>query len=194
MLAGERWSDHPQCTHPAVASLARLVNDCIDDGRRWELAPLIPSVVGLSGRGALTSVLVAIHAAGAALPVVSEARQRALAAGLLRAIELVTGHDHHATADQQTCHIVRHGRAALESAPGAAAWAQQFLRDNGRLPLKSLDRMCEAMLRTAVVGIAEACVPDPDRLLQQLLASTVAELSVAATDAPAEAAVVLQQA
>ena len=26
-LAGERWSDHPKCTHPLVASVARMVND-----------------------------------------------------------------------------------------------------------------------------------------------------------------------
>lgn len=27
-LAGERWSDRPRCTHPLLAHLARLVNDC----------------------------------------------------------------------------------------------------------------------------------------------------------------------
>ena len=26
-LAGERWSDHPACTHPLLAALARDVND-----------------------------------------------------------------------------------------------------------------------------------------------------------------------
>jgi len=25
-LAGERWSDHPACTHPLLAEMARLVN------------------------------------------------------------------------------------------------------------------------------------------------------------------------
>src|SRR5262249_23591033 len=27
-LAGERWSDHPPCTHPLLAALARHVTDC----------------------------------------------------------------------------------------------------------------------------------------------------------------------
>jgi hypothetical protein len=26
-LAGERWSDHPSCTHPLLAEVARNVND-----------------------------------------------------------------------------------------------------------------------------------------------------------------------
>ena len=26
-LAGERWSDHPACTHPLLAAIARLVNE-----------------------------------------------------------------------------------------------------------------------------------------------------------------------
>ena len=46
-LAGERWSDHPACTHPAVASLARAVNDCTSDSGRSRLVPMIPSVIGL---------------------------------------------------------------------------------------------------------------------------------------------------
>ena len=31
VLAGERWSDHPACTHPLLAELARLVNDDTSD-------------------------------------------------------------------------------------------------------------------------------------------------------------------
>ncbi len=30
-LAGERWSDHPHCTHPLLASVARMVNDNTPD-------------------------------------------------------------------------------------------------------------------------------------------------------------------
>jgi hypothetical protein len=46
-LAGERWSDHPSCTHPALARLARLVNDWTSDAERGRLAVMVPSVVGL---------------------------------------------------------------------------------------------------------------------------------------------------
>src|SRR6478609_7202746 len=47
-LAGERWSDHPRCTHPLLAELARLVNDHTSDARRSQLAELIPSVIGVT--------------------------------------------------------------------------------------------------------------------------------------------------
>ena len=47
-LAGERWSDHPRCTHPLLAMLARAVNDLTVDPERPKLAPLIPSVIGLT--------------------------------------------------------------------------------------------------------------------------------------------------
>ena len=48
-LAGERWSDHPACTHSLLASVARLVNDHTSDEGRPRLAELIPSVIGLTG-------------------------------------------------------------------------------------------------------------------------------------------------
>ena len=49
VLAGERWSDHPSCTHPLLAQLARQVNDNTSDADRQHLVRLIPSVVGRQG-------------------------------------------------------------------------------------------------------------------------------------------------
>jgi len=46
LLAGERWSDHPRCTHPLLGALARSVNDCTTDEGRPMLAPLVPDVIG----------------------------------------------------------------------------------------------------------------------------------------------------
>lgn len=48
LLAGAGWSDHPDCTHPLLALVAREVNDEISDAARVELVPMIPSVIGLS--------------------------------------------------------------------------------------------------------------------------------------------------
>ena len=48
-LAGEAWSDHPACTHPAIAAAARSVNDRLGDADRQRLVPLIPRVVGTAG-------------------------------------------------------------------------------------------------------------------------------------------------
>lgn len=39
-LAGERWSDHPACTHPLLGELARQVNDFISDEARQALVEL----------------------------------------------------------------------------------------------------------------------------------------------------------
>jgi hypothetical protein len=44
VLAGGKFTDHPRCTHPALATLARLVNDWIDDDEaRSELALFAPT-------------------------------------------------------------------------------------------------------------------------------------------------------
>jgi hypothetical protein len=42
LLACERWSDHPACTHPLLATVARDVNDHTSDAGRSRLADLIP--------------------------------------------------------------------------------------------------------------------------------------------------------
>lgn len=48
VLAGERFSDHPSCTHPVLASACRAVNDHISDRGRQRLTMLVPQVVGLT--------------------------------------------------------------------------------------------------------------------------------------------------
>jgi hypothetical protein len=40
-LAGERWSDHPRSVHRSIASVARWVNDALEDEERQKLWPLI---------------------------------------------------------------------------------------------------------------------------------------------------------
>ncbi|TXN25680.1 hypothetical protein FVP33_19290, partial [Lacisediminihabitans profunda] len=48
-LAGEKWSDHPACTHPALAPLARMGNDCSPDAARSEPVTHITPGGGLNG-------------------------------------------------------------------------------------------------------------------------------------------------
>jgi hypothetical protein len=62
-LAGERWSDHPACTHPLLAALARDVNDCTSHANRQRLAELIPSVIGLTSDDPHLDALIAQCAA-----------------------------------------------------------------------------------------------------------------------------------
>src|SRR5688500_1006400 len=65
-LAGEPWSDSPQCTDPLLAHLARGVNDQLPDVRRDEIAPEIPRVIGLRGDHRILAPVIAMRAAAAA--------------------------------------------------------------------------------------------------------------------------------
>lgn len=50
-LAGEEWSDSPACTHPVLASMARVVNDRLGDSARQSLLPLLPRLMGTAETG-----------------------------------------------------------------------------------------------------------------------------------------------
>ena len=82
-LAGERWSDHPGCTHPLLAAAAREVNDYTSDAGRSRLAELIPSVIGLTGGDLHLDARIALWCARTALPVVAAERQQTMAVSVL---------------------------------------------------------------------------------------------------------------
>ena len=172
-LAGETWSDHPSCTDPALASLARMVNDCTSDAARGRLVTLIPSVIGLTGSGTITGIRLAARAASAALPIASEGRQRALAAGLLRCDDLLEGFGDGASSTSRAMI-----RRALDDTPGVSSWAAEFLTATGSLNPRSIPLMSDAIIRTAVVGIADACVQDSDDRLRALLTQAIANFDV----------------
>lgn len=48
LLAGEEWSDRPECTHPLLAHEARTTNDLLRDSDRPRLVPLIGRLFGTS--------------------------------------------------------------------------------------------------------------------------------------------------
>jgi hypothetical protein len=166
-MAGEQWSDHPACTHPALATLARDVNDFTSDDQRTRLAPLVPSVIGLTGTDPLIEVRIAMRAASMALPIAAEHRQRVLAVGILRCdAEL-------AAAGHESDRALREaGRTALETAPLATEWARRFVRTTDWRRPRSR-RPYHGIIHHAVRGLAEACVSDPDDRLYRLLDETV---------------------
>ncbi|HWH98610.1 MAG TPA: hypothetical protein VNS80_09615 [Pseudolysinimonas sp.] len=166
-LAGEPWSDSPQCTDPLLAHLARAVNDNLSDARRGEIAIDIPRVIGLRGDHRLIAPIIAMRAAAAALPVASGGRQQALACALLALPELLP-----AGAATEACATAR---AALEAAPHAEAWAKNHLL---RHPVRERDLRragCAATVTLAVTGIAEACTDDPESLLVALLSDAISD-------------------
>lgn len=56
-IAGEPWSDHPQCVCPVIGAFMRAWNDALpDDERRTALLlPLIPQTIGTRGSDALAN-------------------------------------------------------------------------------------------------------------------------------------------
>jgi hypothetical protein len=170
-LAGEKWSDHPDCTHPLLATLARAVNDFSSPGARARLVPLVPRVIGLASGDRAVHVRVAVRAAAASVPVARVDRQRALAVGLLTG-ERLAGPD---------STLALEARRALDEVPDAEAWARAFaaVHGPGHEPL-FLRRGAMALVNLAVVGVAEACVPDADARLLRMLESAILDFKCAA--------------
>jgi hypothetical protein len=178
-LAGERWSDHPSCTHPLVATVARLVNDYTTDAHRSRLAELIPSVIGLTTTDPRADARIALRCATAALPIASAERQNALAVSVLAAEGALAALDGREPGDLQSTSI-----AALDRAPQAAAWAREFV---GRFHTSADEFQRFAaphVARMAVQAIADACVPDPDERLHDLLAGVIGECAAMCAAVP----------
>lgn len=169
-LAGERWSDHPACTHPLLAALARHVNDSTSDANRQRLAELIPSVIGLTGDDPHLDPLIALRCATTALPVVSAERQRAMAVAILTCDRVLADLD-----ERPSSTLEERSRQALDHVPQADRWARRFINDMGSSPKAFRRHAAPATVRIAVEGIAQACIPEPDDLLQDLLAGTIRE-------------------
>jgi hypothetical protein len=169
-LAGERWSDHPACTHGTLAHLARMVNDLTSDDGRARLTPLIPSVVGLTSDDPLLDVVLAVRAAHAALPIAAEERQRAQAVGLRVALRVLAERDDELVAESREL-----AKTALRAAPAADAWAIRFIERVGPGSPGMTVRQCRDVVTGAVDGIARACGGDADERLVALLTAAVSD-------------------
>jgi hypothetical protein len=167
-LAGERWSDHPACTHPLVAALARLVNDYTSDAGRGRLVGLVPSVIGLVSDDPHVDVGIALRSATTALPVASAERQRVLAVSVLAAERVLADLE-----GRPAERLERPSRWALAQVPDAARWAQRFTQGIETAPKGFRRHAAPTIVRHAVLGIAQACIPDPDTTLHDLLAGAI---------------------
>ena len=167
-LAGEKWSDHPACTRPLLAELARQVNDFTSDEARQALVELVPDMIGLTGADPRVDLRIALRAARTALPVAAEERQQIMAVAVLTCERL--------RADLDGCPgapLSRESSEALALAPEAAAWACRYTR-NLRISQRAFRRhTAPSIVRYAVQGIAHACIPNPDRVLRDLLVGAI---------------------
>ena len=82
-LAGEKWSDHPACTHPLLSELARQINDFVSDGSRQALVELVPDMIGSTGDDLRIDLSISLRAARTALPVAAAERQQIMAVAVL---------------------------------------------------------------------------------------------------------------
>ena len=185
-LAGERWSDRPDCTHPLLAEVARNVNDRISDGSRAGLAPLIPDVVGLTTDDPRAEPRIALACALTALPVAPFERQKAIAVGVITCARVLES-----LGDLDYATQVRVQRA-LEQAPHAAAWATRFAeRAGGRTASVRRFRSAAAhdIVKLATRGVEQGPPDDRDLLLRRMLESAIAAcraLQPAAAPAPVD--------
>jgi len=186
-LAGEKWSDHPRCTHPLLAEVARDVNDAVSDGARQNLVPMIPDVVGLHPTDPRLDAWIARLCAVTALPVSARATQRAPAVGLMRCESALAELE-----SRPTDELSPIAAAALAEVPDAAAWARDLVRDlgfpAGRAAHRAFVRHTgTAIVRSCVRGISDACVPDPETLLIDLLRREIGLCRVVADREEAQA-------
>jgi hypothetical protein len=148
LLAGERWSDHPACTQ--------------------RLAELIPSVIGLTGDDLHIDARMALRSAIMALPVVAAGRRRVMAVSVLTCDRVLAELDGRAAAA-----LEKQSRLALAEVPQAAEWADRFT-SGVRPSAKGFRRQAApTIVQDAVEGIAQACVPDPDGMLRNLLVQAI---------------------
>lgn len=172
-LAGEKWSDHPACTHPLLALMARAVNDLTTNAARPRLALLVPSVIGLNSSDPSWNVRIALRAATTAMPVASDDRQQTLAVAIVGA-ERVLDDIEQRPAGTLTASSV----SALSSAPRTAAWAQEFA-GTGKIKLaRFLRDAAPSIVAVAVQAIAESSADDVDLVLHDLLAATIDECRI----------------
>jgi hypothetical protein len=168
LLAGERWSDHPACTHPLLAAVARHVNDHTSDAGRPRLAGLIPSVIGLTGDDLHIDARIALRSATMALPVVAAERQRVMAVSVLACERVLAELD-----GRPLGTLEERSRSALAQVPDAAAWANRFTRGVRPSAKRFRRQVAPTIVGDAVQGIAEACIPDPDAMLRDLLVQAI---------------------
>jgi hypothetical protein len=183
-LAGERWSDHPACTHSLLASVARLVNDHTSDEGRPRLAELIPSVIGLTGDDPHIDALIALRCSTIALPVAAAERQRVLAVSVLvceRVLAQLDGRPGDSLSPES--------QKVLDAVPQATQWADRFT-SNVRPRLAAFRRHAAPhAVRCAVDGAAHALIPDPDAMLRTMLVESIQICAVWTGTAPSVTAV-----
>jgi hypothetical protein len=184
-LAGERWSDHPACTHPLLADLSRLVNDVLTDQMRSQLIPMIPSVIGLTSDDVHVDAAVALRSAYVALPIVAVPQQHVLATAVLAAERFIAGLDGRDPDSPDS--LSPQSREVLDQVPEAEEWARSFSSGERVSPKTFRGQIAPHIVSIAVESIALAAAPEVEQLLIDLLRDAIADCEAMVTaDAPSQ--------
>lgn len=189
LLAGKAWSDSPACTHPALAALARAVNDCTSDQARQQLLELAPLLAGAPGPAPTGR-------RGAALP--DTLGPRLARTALLRALAVTTG------VRRRTLLVALLGAdAACPPTSCPEALAVQCLLSEPDLDVRSAVNFIAGIsaprtyhlrgittgLHLAVRAIVDGAGPPADDLLRGLLVDAVHQARLSTVVVPAAAPV-----
>ncbi len=168
LLAGERWSDHPRCTHPLLAHLARTVNDTVGDSARQRLVPLIPAVIGLRGDTARWDLEIALVVTRRALELAADRESaRTLAAGVLTLDRAL------ATLDGRSGEALRPSNAAVLGAiPEATGWAERWTARLG-VPRSGYQDLSRAAVDRSLILLAGRVGSERDGLLLDVLTEAI---------------------
>src|SRR5262249_40079849 len=127
-------------------------------------------VSGLTGDDLRIDARIALVCARMALPVAAASRQQALAVSVLVCDRVLGGLD-----GRPPGLLSEASQAALEHVPDAARWAHGFTPDVPVAPKAFRERAAPFTVHTAAEGIAQACIPQPDEMLRDLLIAAIGE-------------------
>lgn len=164
IIAGEHFSDHPRCTDPALAAVARAVNDYSSDAARQRLAVLASELSVARRTDPTVGYVVARRCLLTALPYSTHPRRRVLSVGLLgldRASRDMSRGWRPDFVDVDT-------ELGLMPYDGELAAASAFLAAERVTPREYVRRGLPLAIETAVATIAQEAT-DADDVLHTLL-------------------------
>lgn len=164
LLAGERWSDHPACTHPLLAHLARSVNDRVSDVSRHALLDLAPLLTGARTGDPSWLLEIAVVTVRHALRRAGALDGRDLAVALLTLDRLLAPPDGREPAELRVATA-----EALATVPTAAAWAEDFTRAMG--PPRHVRGLTRGIVDASVTTVSASS--DADGALVAMLTDAV---------------------
>lgn len=165
LLAGERWSDHPACTHALLAQLTRSVNDLVGDRTRTALAHLVPALVGLRSDDRAWAQEIASVTVRHALRHSRPSDRRDLVVALLTLDHLLAASDGRSPSQRRPATT----RLLAALPPADVAWAERFTRAMGAP--RHVRGMTRRVVDVSVAAVAAS--PDADPALVAMLADAV---------------------